>query len=300
MEIYRNSSDRNVMLAVPLTAVTGTMNVSIMYDGEEVFNVPTVTAVTGGYQFTLPFFLTTYDRQLDVRWTFDYVEGSETYNYDETMEVSIVTPLLTIEEVQAINSDLSVDDAKAVESQIRHIIQNITGQNFGMYVGKRWIVGDGGSAMKLPQRLIDFTSIESNLYTFNNAAYTIRSGGFYLEQNTASLLTIKEMPPEESLEHGAVITTPYAAYYAGFRRNAKYIINGRWGYAAVPADIKLAAKLLVGDYACPEAAYRDKFLESIRSGDWAMQFSSASWENTGNVRADQLISPYILWDWAMI
>ncbi len=77
-------------------------------------------------------------------------------------------------------------------------------------------------------------------------------------------------------------------------------ITGDWGYKSVPAPVKEAARLLVNDYACSEQLYRDRYLESIKAADWRLQFSSRAWEYTGNVRADQLLSEYVILDWAVI
>lgn len=299
IEIYRNSAERLVSLKVPLTPV-GAVDVSIYADGEFLYEVNTINAITGGYSFNLPFFLAQYDRDLDIEWKFEYIEDSVTYQYENMTPVRVITPILSIEEVQQISPDLDEEAAKIVESQVRHIITSITNQSFGYYVGKKIILGNGERSIRLPDKLIDFSGIETNEYVYNPYAYTIKSDGWYLAQNTASLLSIKEMPPESSLDNGPVITTPYAAYYSGFKRNLRYIVDGRWGYLAVPPDVKLAARLMVEDYACPEVVYRDKFLESIKSGDWRLQFNSQHWENTGNVRANMLLAPYVLFDWALI
>ena len=299
-EIYRNSAERTVTLEVPLVAVSGTMDVQVCSDGEVLYDVPTVNVGVNSYSFDLPFFLVQYDRDLEVNWKFDYIENSTTYHFEDMTPIKVVTPLLSVAEVQSINPSLDEEAATIVESQIRHIIENLTGVSFGYYVGSKSVYGNGRDAIRLPMRLIEISSIESNEAVYNIAAYNIINDGYYLRQYSRSLLTIKEMPPEWSLDAGPVISSPYTSYYRGFRPGAAYIITGRWGFTSVPPEIKLAARLLVSDYACPEVAYRDKMLKQIKSGDWSMSLSSVSWETTGNVRADQLIAGYVLFDWALI
>jgi len=301
-EIYRNSAERTVSLTVPLTAVGGTVDVQVCYGGETVYDVPLVAVdvETNTYSFDLPFFLVQYDRRLEVNWKFDYTENGETYHFEDMTPVRVVTPLLSLAVIKQISPGMDDEAAKIIEGQIRHIIENITGQSFGYYVGPRAITGQGGKSLKMPMRLISIDGVETLQYVYNVSAYTIISGGWYLMQNSASLMTVKEMPPEWSLDAGPVIQTPYTAYYAGFRPYTKYIVTGRWGYTAVPAEVELAARLLVEEYACPEAAYRDKMLKSIKTGDWQIQMSSVSWETTGHVRADQLLSQFVLFDWVVI
>lgn len=302
LEIYRNSADREVSLDAPMEPLDGTLEVTVNYDGEELYDVPTVLddPLSNKLSFILPFFLVQYDRCLEVHWRFDYIENGETYQFEDTTLIHVVTPLLTVAEVKAIVPELDDEAARIVESQIRHIIETITGVNFGYYVGSLQVTGHGESLLRLPRRLIDFTNIESDEYIYNTAAYSLANDGWYLKQNSASLLTIKEMPPEWSLDVGPVIKSPYMGYWLGFKPNAIYNITGRWGFSTVPVDVKLAARLLVEEYACPEVAYRDKMLKSIKTGDWSMQMSSVSWETTGHVRADQLIARYVLFDWALI
>src|SRR6478735_2339721 len=106
-EIYRNSAEevRYVYLDVPVTPEGGQMEVTVYYNGEIVHDVPTVlVAPDGRYYFTMPFDLVQYDRQFDVRWEFEYTEGPNSYFYDNTTPVKVVTPLLTLDEIKAINS----------------------------------------------------------------------------------------------------------------------------------------------------------------------------------------------------
>lgn len=300
-EIYRNSPNRVVTLNAPVTPVPGTMVVTAEKNGELLHIFDTVTSPEAGvFTVTLPFFLVQYDREIQVHWNFDYVEGTETYSYEELTGVKVVTPLLSLAEIKAINPDLDDEAATILESTIRYIIQSITGQSFGHFVGTKSFVGNGDKQILLPDRLISFTAVETSNFTYNVNAYHITGGGWYLRQAHNALLGVKEYPSDYALDEGPVITTPYSSYYRGFRQDTRYDITGSWGYVAVPNDVKMAARLLAEDYGCPEVAYRDNFITYIKSADWLMRFSGQTWEYTGNVRADKLLAPYIRLDWAIV
>lgn len=237
------------------------------------------------------------EAKVDVAWTLG-IPGSG--SFIKTESYNVITPYLTMRELRKTAPNLDDEELVELESLVRHIIDAHTGQFFGKFTGEVVVPGDGNKSLKLPNRLLTLETVSTPEYTYNPYAYSIVSDGWYLQQNSASLMTIKQMPPDTSLDYGPIITTPYTAYYSGFRPGTKYLIQGTWGWESVPEPVKKAARLLVDDYACSDVAYRDKYLTMMKTSDWVLQFSSASWEYTGNVRADHLLAPYVLLDWAVV
>jgi hypothetical protein len=135
---------------------------------------------------------------------------------------------------------------------------------------------------------------------FDNTIYDDSDDGYNPGYNEFGILVDPTLTPVGTRE-GGVITAPGATGRAtAWKDDYKFAIRGDWGYKSVPTAVQEAAKLLVNDYGCSEAVYRDRYLESIKAADWRLQFSSQAWEHTGNARADQLLSEFVLLDWAVV
>lgn len=135
---------------------------------------------------------------------------------------------------------------------------------------------------------------------FNNNIYDDSDDGFNPGYNGAGQLVDPTLTPVSARSGGVTVAPGASGRSTPWKNDYPFKITGDWGYKTVPANVKEAARLLVNDYACSEIAYRDRYLESIRAADWRLQFSSSAWEYTGNARADQLLSEYVILDWAVI
>ncbi len=296
--IYVNSSDRKAYLDVPVTPVSGTLEVVIKEQGVLVHTVSTVTAADSRYSIDIPFALAQSDRSLEIQWTFDYVEDGHTYEYDNKTYVDVVTPILPIRDIQAILGDNFNDEEVAdVERAVRHIIQAHTGQFFGKFFGKKYITGSGEPYLRLPSKLISLNTVNGNTYW--NDALAVRGSGWYLQSRTYGVPTVRadfdgwhEDPWGYS---GRVpIVAPYTKTTFNFLDNVEYEVDGVWGWNSVPTAVQEAARLLVNDYACSDSMYRDRFLSSMTAADWRIQFHEGAFSNTGNVRANQLLAEFVL------
>jgi len=292
--IYTDSASRKVSLAVPVTPVAGTLNVFIYENGEQVHEVTTVIAETDGLSFTLPFFLTQNDRQLEVRWQFNYVEDSATHAYDQTTYVEVVRPIIPIAKVKEIlGAGFDDADAETVEQSVRYIIQAHTGQSFGKFTGVKRAYGKGDHFLRLPDRLLEFTSLNGSIAwadyaSIDNHGWSLSVKGYFgIPPVKADYNGINEMTSP------VPITVPYRATPA-FVAGAVYDIDGVWGWNYVPAPVVEAAMLLIHDYACADATYRDRFLTSMTAADWRIQFHAGAFQDTGNVRANQLLEDYVI------
>ena len=311
MEVHvRTVSDATFDLPTPETVVT---SAKYTFNGGSSVNlIPSSEA--GVARATLPYFRE--EGNLSVTWGF-VIPGSGSYT--DTINYKVVRPYLTIAEVKAIWPEASTADAIAVERAVRHVINAHTGQSFGYATKTLTVEGHGESALRLPERLVEIQTLSTLRATLNIHRSIITSDGWYLKKGWTDEVSVIESDDEYFGDyyvhndvdegepgyvkpgHGHIINAPGSWGRATkWRDDYPFKITGKWGYVDVPEPVREAARLLVNDYACSEALYRDRYLESIKAADWRMQFSSRAWEYTGNVRADQLLSEFVLLDWAVV
>lgn len=299
MNIYANSENRLVYLEVPVVPLTGTLDVEVIKDDEVIHTVSTVTIDEDGrLTFILPFAYARNDAEYEVHWRFEYLEGNQPYEYNEFVPLSVVTPILPFSEIKRILGDgFDDDEAAQVEQAVRYVIQAHTGQFFGKFIGQISVTGSGEPYLRLPRKLISLSSLNGNTHYSNTL--TIRGSGWFLKSKT-----IAAPPPVRADWDGwneataysghSPIIAPYSKATLNFQSDVEYVIDGVWGWNSVPAAVQEAAKLLVNDYACSDSQYRDRFLSSVTAADWRLQFHDGAFSNTGNARANQLLSEYIL------
>lgn len=302
MEIYTNAAaaNRTVFLEFP-DAVTS-VDCFVYQDGVELFEIATVTAIPSeGFSAVLPLHLLQHDSDYKVHWTVKYLEPSdgEEYTINRVTPVEVVTPILTASEIRAIDSVVFAEDSEVfkIEKAVRHIIQAYTGQEFGHFIGTERVKGDGGPALFLPHRIIEL--IEVNGAAVGNH-FSVDPDGYILRQrHSGPTYGFPEVPPVKAdfygyhMHVGGVIHNPNNVSLRNWTKET-HSIYGRWGYETVPAAVKEAAKLLVNDYACADSQYRDRYLQSMTAADWRIQFNSGAFLRTGNVRADQLLSDFVV------
>lgn len=236
--------------------------------------------------------------EVKVNWTFTTTtfNGSEPVTITDTYDV--VTPILSNKEVKAIHPNATDAEIVKIEKAVRHVIQAHTGQVFGKFVGSIVTSGNDSSRLQLPARLISLDTIngDSALNQFE-----IEADGWVLKYYPWGVPPVKADYYGYHQHVGGVIHNPHSVKLGDFRRAVSYSLAGVWGWEEVPAQVREAAKLLVNDYACADQAYRDRYLTSMTAADWRIQYHSGAFQKTGNVRADQLLSNFVLQrGWAVI
>lgn len=232
---------------------------------------------------------------IKVNWSFemDGVPVSKTDHFN------VVTPILTFGEIREIHPNATDSEVIKIEAAVRHIIEALTGQNFGQFIGVKEVRGSNTRSLPLPAKLQSITDIDGA--TDANNFFSIEGDGYYLRHYPWGVPPIKADYYGLHQHVGGVIHNPNNVKLGEFNKNVTYSINGLWGWETVPARVKEAAKLLVNDYACGDANYRDRYLTSMTAADWRIQFNSGAFLKTGNVRADQLLSDYVLkHGWAVL
>ena len=307
-EVYVNDSERRSFLDVPtdIVPVNGTMDVKVFKAGALVSTLSTVTYENGRYSVVIPFSLVQEDSELEVRWTFDYVENSIAQTFHDSTYVSVVTPYLPIREIALMledEDDFSEDDIRELERATRHVINAFTGQNFGHSTQTLAVRGNGKSSLELPARCIRLNSV--NGVDGSDQFYQVRGEGWYLGGPVVGTPPLRadfdgwhehssSYPPQTIWDSGPVISSPYQGAEISFIKNATYYLDGEWGWKRVPRKVQEAARLLINDYASGDTVYRDRYLTSMTAADWRIQFHSGAFRQTGNVRADQLLNDFVL------
>jgi hypothetical protein len=296
MEVYVNSKevDRTVFLPFPETPAS--VDVFVYRDGVEIGELSTVTVGAEGIEAVLPFRMVQDDQRLELRWIITFEEDGEIHTIKKSTPIEVVTPILTNLEIISImkeewsQENPTQEEITSIEKAVRHIINAHTGQTFGKFVGVREVSGNGGTAILMPQRLIELTDVDGD----STNRYLVASDGYIMRFYPWGIPPVKADAYGLHMHTGGVIHNPNNVKMAEFASTRTFRINGVWGWDEVPAPVKEAAKLLVNDYACADSQYRDRFLSTMTAADWRIAFDSRAWIGTGNVRADQLLSGFVL------
>lgn len=302
-EIYTNSAPANRTVVLDFPYLTGATIDAVVVDdlGEELFVFTGPAGATGPADgpdsfitLTLPLFLCQFDSRLHIQYEVTYFEDAndQTYTIAKDQPVDIVTPILTKAEIKAVWETATDTEVVTIEKAVRHVIQAYTGQEFGRYIGTLACRGTGGETLALPRRLMELTGFEG--YPATPVNFVIQNNGYTLRHYPWGVPPVKADAWGLHMHVGGVIHNPNNVKVETFANNRDYLVEGHWGWPAVPDAVKEAAKLLVNDYACADAQYRDRYLVSMTAADWRIQFYSGAYLRTGNVRADQLLSDYVV------
>lgn len=299
MEVYRNSraTDRQILLEFPDAVADPAVNsidVFVLEEGEGAVakEINSVTLIPGeGFLFTIPLYLVQEDKTLQVHWDITFVEDGETYITKKSMPVNVVTPILSKREIKEVWDSATDAEVTAIEKAVRHIIQAHTGQDFGMWTGSLNVKADGSGALLLPRRLLSLSSVNGHV---PDNRYSLSPSGYVLRYYPWGVPPVKADYDGLHMHTGGVIHNPNNVRLGEWTKDRNYKITGQWGWDQIPEAVREAAKLLVNDYACSDAQYRDRYLQSMTAADWRIQFNAGAYVRTGNVRADQLLEEYVI------
>lgn len=290
MMIYRDTD----------TAVTfshsfpGPLVATVYRDGLLILTSDSLAPIGGVYSLPLTFRETQYDGILNITWT--GVDGS--LPFVRTTEVEVVTPLVSLSTLRTLFTETNWTDAELLELEksVRLGIEAYTKQSFGQETGTKTVTGTGESRISLPSRLETLNTVTGGPVGY----FDVSSDGWSLYIHNKNFLTVKEAPPEDFESNtiwtgdglsGGVIYVP-DSYWRMFRLGASYEIDGVWGYSSVPSKVQEAAQILAHDYASPDSLYRDRFLKTMKAGDWSLGYDPGAFRGTGNPRVDALLESY--------
>lgn len=284
MEIYRNTE---AQVTIPSPTVLGGTHVIEVASTNGATSTPTFTsnAANGTVTFLVDFKHTLYDGRLRVTDTITRPaptpeDAAATESFVVTDYLDVVTPLFLKSDLPA---DYQTGDQwKELENLVRMVVEAFTGQHFGRRIETHTVNTNGVNFFQVP--IIEYTGLSARYMT-----------------NTTTL-----NPPKFSYEFidgnfGMKITSsPYydiktdSMWVLGQRVPAGYVcIDGVFGYDRVPSDVKAAALLIAGLWGCKQTLWRDRFIQTMRSSDWSLQYHDGAFgPSTGSVTADNLLAKY--------
>lgn len=324
MEIYVETP-REVTIPMPLGFTSSTYTITKSGTTSAPANPVSQTATSVTVKVPYAQTIAEGEGVISVSFTMDAIQ----YTGDTAKKIpfDVVTPYLTLTQARAILEDdtLTDDEVMDVEQSVRYIINAHCGQSFGKRTKSNVVVGAGETALALPERLMELTGVSTLSAVLNPSAMIVIADGWYMKKKYYDVVSEIENTsiywdgqgvydngdypiPESGLGHtperfghGPIIAAPGQFSGTKWKDDYPFTIAGTWGYPAVPLAVVEAAKLLLNDYACSEQSYRDRYLESIKSADWRLQFNKQAYLHTGNVRADQLLNDFVMKrGWAMI
>lgn len=253
---------------------------------------------------TIPYAAVVENGLVQVQLDFTY----QTNDYTQTKTANVATPYVDIWELRDI---LGTDtNAWKIEAGVRRIIDSHCDQTFTFSTKTVNVLSNGYDVLVLPERLITFTSMSVGvlpLYDTETATgdttwlgqgvYTLTGDGWYIR---AAQCDWPIYFPDPVIITTNPITNPFHVLSKPYMNGVYYAVTGSWGWTDVPEDVREAARLLVNDYACNESLYRDRYLSEMSAADWAIKYMGGAYSNTGNVRADQLLAPYVKNKWVVV
>jgi hypothetical protein len=258
----------------------------------------------GTYRLYLPFDIANRNRSLKIIWRYE----NEYENGQHITYVNVVTPYVEMSDViQDLNlgSDPSDPNYKTyhqlqmAEKYARKIIDNYCNQTFSEYDDVQIAYGSGTDILPLPFKITTIHELYENdvlLYDgineVNNWIYTpqIAENGFGIRVSRPDALdnmvyTANGMVPPSINDRG---------WHGAFKKDARYRVQGKFGWHTVPDNVQEAAAALMQDFFSRDNTWKNKYVKRISTFDWQFEFTGDATKGTGNLYADQLLNPYII------
>jgi hypothetical protein len=256
----------------------------------------------GTYSVYIPLSLTDRHRQLSLVWQYSVQATLAT----KTHRIFVTQPYADIAQAMdslGVSSDPSDPRYKTyselceAERWARKVIEDYTGQEFYLYDDSHTVYGVGSDVLPLPYRINTIHKLYQNdillldtINDINNWNYDtqISETGFGIRINKASMI-------DNTVYTANGMVPPTINDSTGmFSKNTVYRVQGRYGWEYVPDEVELACIELMKDYFSKDKEWRNKYLTNLQTFDWQFEYSQDSYNGTGNVYADQILSSYVL------
>jgi hypothetical protein len=258
----------------------------------------------GTYQIVIPFSLCRRNRKFKIEWRYSISGNSASHVYF----IDVVTPYANLSDViddLGFGTDPSDPNYKTyhelqmAEKYARKLIEIYTNQSFYLYDDTQIVYGSGSDILPLPFRLSEIHELYENdilvadkINNVNNWVYTpiISESNFGIRVNRQDNL--------DGLVYTANGLVPPSIHDASssgaFRKDVRYSVAGRFGWSSVPDNVEEACIILIKQFFDKDRAWKDKYVKNISTFDWKFEFMEDAHRGTGNLYADQLLSPYVL------
>ena len=290
--VYDITADIKISPAVPTTTVQTTITATKL-DSD-----------AGTYQIVLPVSFCRRNRKFKIVWSYT-VSGTAG---SHTTYTEVVTPYANLSEVIEdlnIGSDVSDPNYKTyhelqmAEKYARKLIEEYCNQSFYLYDDEEIGYGIGSDILPLPYRIYEIHKlyendilVVDNIAAVNNWIYDpiISESNFGIRVNRQDLLdnityTSNGLIPPSINDRG---------FSGAFKKDFRYRVSGRFGWASVPDNVEEACRILIQQYFDKDTAWRNKYVKSISTFDWKFDYMGDAHTGTGNLYADQLLNAYVI------
>jgi hypothetical protein len=273
----------------------------------------TVTAGTAPYGVserwvaTIPEAATAIEQAVTISWDWEQV-GDERHR---DVEYNIVSPYVhPVDACYRLGFSLdpqsvdyrNSDEIYAAERLARYAIESYTNGFFGNRVDTVEEIGQNTDVLVIGDFITHVHKIwENDTLVYHDGVLNTFGYPVVITDSQQSIRISAEMNlMEYSSEYTASNYTTQANYVRGyptvrmpaFRQGWNYRIEGQFGFTSVPSEIKECAIMLVNDYLCNDAAWRRKYLTSIKTSDWSLEFGSETFKGTGNAIVDKILDGF--------
>jgi len=258
----------------------------------------------GTYQVVLPLSLCRRNRKFKVEWRYE-VDGNEASHIYFT---DVVTPYANISDIiddLNFGTDASDPNYKSyhelqmAEKYARKLIEIYTNQVFYLYDDRQIVYGSGADILPMPFKMNQIHELYENdvllvdnINNISNWTYApmISESGFGIRVNRQQL-----NDGMVYVSNGLVPPTINDLGSSGaFKKDYRYSVQGRFGWSSVPDNVEEACIILIKQFFDQDRAWKDKYVKNISTFDWKFEFMEDAHRGTGNLYADQLLSPYVL------
>ena len=290
--IYDITEDNTVSPAVSPTVPVGT------------FTATKLETDMGTYQVILPLSLCRRNRKFKVEWRYTVNNNQASHIYF----TDVVTPYANLSDIiDDLNfgtdpSDpnyKSYHELQMAEKYARKLIEIYTNQVFHLYDDRQIVYGSGADILPMPFKINQIHELYENdvllvdnINNISNWTYApmISESGFGIRINKQQL-----NDGMVYVSNGLVPPTINDLGFSGaFKKDYRYSVQGRFGWSSVPDNVEEACIILIKQFFDQDRAWKDKYVKNISTFDWQFEFLDKAHTGTGNLYADQLLSPYVL------
>jgi hypothetical protein len=258
----------------------------------------------GTYQIVLPLSLCRRNRKFKVEWRYTVNSNQASHIYF----TDVVTPYANLSDIiDDLNfgtdpSDpnyKSYHELQMAEKYARKLIEIYTNQVFHLYDDRQIVYGSGSDILPMPFKLNEIHEVYENdvllidnINNVKNWIYTpmISESGFGIRVNRQQMMDDMIYSANGMVQP----TINDQGFSAAFKKDRRYSIQGRFGWSAIPDNVEEACIVLIKQFFDQDRAWKDKYVKNISTFDWKFEFLQDAHKGTGNLYADQLLSPYVL------
>ena len=258
----------------------------------------------GTYQIVIPFQYCNRNRKFKIIWSYTVSGNSASHTYF----TDVVTPYANMADVLEdlnIGTDPSDPNYKTyhelqmAEKYARKLIESFTAQFFYLYDDTQIVYGHGSDILPLPFRIYQIHEVYENdvllidnINDVSNWVYdpVISESNFGIRVNRQDLMdnvtyTANGLIPPSINDRG---------FAGAFKKDFRDSVAGRFGWSSVPDNVEEACIILIQQFFDKDTAWRNKYVKSISTFDWKFDYMEDAHRGTGNLYADQLLTPYVI------